>query len=316
MIEYQITSWLKSTFSYRGTVLPRILLRVLSLPLITAALIVWAGPWVRQLNLNALGHTLIGTALGFVLVFRNNASYDRYWEGRKHWGGIVNASRNLARSARSYGGDLSALAPVICAFCHALKRQLRRESVREDLTEHLGDARAARALKHPNPALVVNLMMSEWLHAAESAGKVSHQQALRMETLITELMDHQGACERILNTPVPFAHAVHVRQLLFVYLITLPLVLIPVMGWTSLFVISVLGLGMLGIEEAGVEIEDPFGNDPNDLPLSRICDVICRDVRALVTFEREGADLPTAPLSDSNESTQAHPQSHTLAPLQ
>jgi putative membrane protein len=316
LIEYQITSWLKSTFSYRGTVLPRILLRVLCLLLLTAALIVWAGPWVRQLHLNALGHTLIGTALGFVLVFRNNASYDRYWEGRKHWGGIVNASRNLARSARSYSGDLSALAPLICAFAHSLKRQLRREGPRDDLTEHLGEARAARALKHPNPALVVNLMMSEWLHAAESAGKVSHTQALRMEALIAELMDHQGACERILNTPVPFAHAVHVRQLLLIYLISLPLVLIPLMGWTSLFVISVLGLGMLGIEEAGIEIEDPFGHDPNDLPLNRICDVICRDVRALVTFEREGAPPPTAALSASDESTEAHPPRHTLTPLQ
>ncbi len=316
MIEYQITSWLRSTASYRGTVLPRILLRVAALPLLTTALILFADHWVNELKLNPLGHTLIGTVLGFVLVFRNNASYDRYWEGRKHWGGIVNASRNLARAARSYGGDLGALAPSICAFCHALKRQLRREDPRDDITAQLGEARAARALKHPNPALVVNLMMSEWLHAAEHNGKVSHEQALRMETLIAELMDHQGACERILNTPVPFAHAIHVRQLLFLYLVTLPFVLIPLMGWTSLFVISVIGLGMLGIEEAGVEIENPFGHDPNDLPLNRICDVICRDVTALVSFEREGAELPSAPLSGADESDEAHPETHSLAPLQ
>jgi len=329
MIEYHITNWLRSALSYRGTVLPRVLLRVAMLPLITALLITFAGGWVQQLNLNALGHTLIGGALGFVLVFRNNASYDRYWEGRKHWGGIVNATRNLARAARSYGGDLGALAPALCAFPHALKRQLRREDPRGDLVAHLGAAGTARALHHPNPALVVNLMMSEWLHAATRAGAVSPEQGLRIEALIAELMDHQGACERILNTPVPFAHAIHVRQLLLLYLVTLPLVLIPVLGWTSLFVISVLGLGMLGIEEAGIEIEDPFGHDPNDLPLNRICDVICRDVRALVTLQdaSPGADSGAsasgragagegAPLSPCDESVAPHPRTHTLAPLQ
>jgi putative membrane protein len=94
-------------------------------------------------------------------------------------------------------------------------------------------------------------------------------------------LDHQGACERILRTPIPFAYAVHIKQLLMVYLATLPLALVPLMNWGAVPAVIVIAFGLLGIEEAGVEIEDPFGDDPNDLPLENLCAVIARDTAAL-----------------------------------
>ena len=281
MIDYQISHWIKTTFSFHGTALPRILDKVIALILITIGLLLWGREWLDHIALPPLGHTMIGTAMGLVLVFRNNASYDRYWEGRKQWGGIVNSSRNLARAAISYTDDIESLTPLLCAFPHALKHQLRKEPINEGVSVYASSDRLARWNTHPNPSLMINLEMSDWIARMLKEGQLSEEKAQRLEAQVAKLMDHQGACERILNTPVPFAHAIHVRQLLFFYLISLPLVVIPAMGWASIFTIAIVGLGLLGIEEAGVEIEDPFGHDPNDLPLTRISEVICRDVQAL-----------------------------------
>lgn len=307
MIEYQLTGWVKTAFSYTGTVLPRVIYRLWVLPTLTCLILLARDGHLgldpnllEQAWLPPLGHSLIGTALGLVLVFRNNASYDRYWEGRKQWGGIVNASRNLARAARSYTGESRSIAPLICAFCVSLKHQLRGEDPLESISGYVGEEQAARFIRHPNPSLAINLSMSEWIASASKSKRFSHEQAQRMEEQVSKLMDCQGACERIHKTPVPFAHAIHVRQLLFTYLITLPVVLIPEHGWASPITITIIGLGLLGIEEAGIEIEDPFGHDHNDLPLSRICDVIARDVLALDDFDQQ-TQRPIVPLSDPNE---------------
>lgn len=309
MIEYQLTGWVKTAFSYTGTVLPRVIYRLWVLPCMTLIiLLIHKGytqidPRVLEpIWLEPLGHSLIGTALGLVLVFRNNASYDRYWEGRKQWGGIVNASRNLARAARSYAGESKSISPLICAFCISLKHQLRHEDPSASIQVHLGEEHTLKVMKHPNPALAINLAMSEWIATTSKGKRLSQEQAQRMEEQVSKLMDCQGACERILNTPVPFAHAIHVRQLLLVYLLSLPMVVIPIHGWASFITVTVIGLGLLGIEEAGIEIEDPFGHDHNDLPLSRICDVILRDISVMDDFDQRKTN-PQDPiiLSDANE---------------
>lgn len=321
MIEYQITHWVKSTFSYTGTVLPRVIYRVMSLPLYTIIVLcmsegVFNDEWVHW-NWNTIwippiAHTLVGTAMGLVLVFRNNASYDRWWEGRKQWGGIVNASRNLARQARSYGGDLKSLAPLICAFPYTLKHQLRHEPSHDAVIRFIGEENNQIIQRHKNPALAINFAMSNWVNRMTRSGQINESQAHRMEEQIGKLMDCQGACERILNTPVPFAHAIHVRQLLLIYLLTLPLVLIPLLGWVSVPAIFFIALGLLGIEEAGVEIEDPFGHDPNDLPLTKICNVIERDIRSMTNFEQVVNMQEEVKIGESDESNVVESQHFSL----
>ena len=94
---------------------------------------------------------------------------------------------------------------------------------------------------------------------------------MSLEAQVAALLDNQGGCERILRTPIPFAYAVHIKQLLLIYLLSLPLALVGEMGWVAIPTSAVIAFGLLGIEEAGVEIEDPFGDDPNDLPVEAIC---------------------------------------------
>ena len=201
MREYQITQWVRTTFSYNSTVIPMVIWRVLIFPVFTALILamhdgllgssIASLPW-KSLWIPSLGHTLIGTALSLVLVFRNNASYDRFWEGRKQWGGIVNASRNLARQARSYGGDLRSLAPLIYAFPVALKHQLRSESSEQSLSRLLNHEENRLAQLHTNPALAINFAMSNWIHLMSSQGRINELEAHRMEEQVGKLMDCQG----------------------------------------------------------------------------------------------------------------------------
>jgi putative membrane protein len=120
-------------------------------------------------------------------------------------------------------------------------------------------------------------------------GKLDPQMASRMEQYVCLLLDNLGGCEKIHRTPLPFVYAALIKQVLFIYLATLPFVLVATMNFMAPLVVMGVSLGMLGIEEAGVEIEDPFALDDNHLPLDQICSMIGRDVQDLTAGEEKSA---------------------------
>jgi ion channel-forming bestrophin family protein len=137
-----------------------------------------------------------------------------------------------------------------------------------------------RLEKASNPASVLAGAMSEWVAARQREGRLDAVMALRLEELVGELVDNQGGCEKILRTPLPFVYAALIKQALFLYLGTLPFVLVR-MDFVAPLVVAGVSLVMMGIEEAGVEIESPFGVDLNHLPLESICEAIARDAHDL-----------------------------------
>jgi ion channel-forming bestrophin family protein len=285
VISYDPKNWLKVTFSYGGTPIPRVLWRVMFLAVLTAALLLLRELWPQVEPVfkpfKPLGHTLIGVALGLLIVFRNNSSYDRYWEGRKLWGGIVNAARNLVRGAAAYVGEVNELPNLVAAYALALKQHLRSNKDLSEVQPLVSAAVYEQVAAAANPPSLLAFQLSAWIQARASAGKMDSITAQTLEGYVRTFLDCQGGCERILRTPIPFAYAAHIKQLLTLYLITLPFILIGEMSWFAIPTVAAIAFGLLGIEEAGVEIEDPFGDDPNDLPVEAMCATIARDTTAL-----------------------------------
>lgn len=298
MVEYDETKWRATTLVWRGTVLSRLRGRIGAYAAWAAVLAAFESVLpVGMPEFGALAHSLVGVAMGMLLVFRTNTSYDRYWEGRKRWEGVLSAGRNLVRAAVGNLGTAGPLPQLTHAFGLALMHRLRETDPSTDLRAILGDAPTKAVVASGNPPLYVATVMTRWVVAEVDAGRLRMPQARDLDIAIAHLIDHQSACERILHTPVPFAYVVQIRQLLAFYLATLPVVLVPVMGWMVVPVTAMVAFAMLGIEEAGIEIEDPFGTDPNDLPIEAFVDELRADTAALAAMDVAQLDA-TAALQD------------------
>jgi len=278
MIDYDHKRWAATTLVWRGTVLSRLRNRIIFYSGWAAVVsIVFVGKTMPMPDFGALAHSLVGVAMGMLLVFRTNASYDRFWEGRKRWGGIIAGARNLLRVSRSHIGEVGPLPALVHAHALAVMHYLRGTSDTESVAEVIGPELTKAAYARANPPVFLTTVMSRWVASKVASGQLNPPLAREVEGALTKMVEHQEACERILRTPVPFAYVVQIRQLLVFYLATLPVVLVPVMDWLVIPVTAMVAFAMLGIEEAGIEIEDPFGSDPNDLPLEEFCEIVRAD---------------------------------------
>jgi len=282
----QSRSWRKHLFSVRGSVVKEILPRV-AITATAAIIVVVLHHYFRSMQIPDKPHALVGAALSLLLVFRTNASYDRFWEGRKLWGGIVNTSRNLGRGSILYLKADSALVRQLVmwgtTFPYALTRLLRREAPSlGPATDELPALDVAEVCAAQHPPLAVTVRMSRLIAEAEEKGLIDRFTRLHLESLVQLLVDNMGACERILNTPLPLAYAVHLRRALIIFCLSLPFALIEGFGVWTIPVSMLVSYIFFGIEEIGVEIEDPFGTDPNDLPLEQFCANIERNLRGLL----------------------------------
>jgi len=284
MIHYDPHRWLDHLFDIRGALVREIGARV-GICVLWAILVVACHYYVTPLGISVVLHSLVGVALGLLLVFRTNASYDRYWEGRRLWGGIVNETRNLIRGASVHLADdrrlLLTLTRWTAVFPWAVMSTLRGESNLGPAIQELGPDDSEAALEAQHPALLVAQRLSGCLVEARRRGLITDIIQQSLDANIQLLVDYLGGCERIRKTPLPFAYVVHLRRALIIYCFTLPFALVETFGWFTVLDVLFVAYIFFGIEEIGVEIEGPFGNDANDLPLQEICETIHHNVYAL-----------------------------------
>jgi putative membrane protein len=284
MIHYDPHRWLDHLFDIRGTLVGEIGLRV-TVCVVWSALVVVVHYKVHPLATPVVLHSLVGVALGLLLVFRTNASYERYWEGRRLWGGIVNQSRNLIRGASVYTssdpGLLQSLTRWTVIFPWAVMSALRGESNLGPAAAELAPRQLQVLQNSQHPPLLVAQRMTACLHEARQRGLITDVIQAALDANIQLLVDYFGGCERIRKTPLPFAYVVHLRRALIIYCFTLPFALVESFGWFTILDVLFVAYTFFGIEEIGVEIEGPFGNDANDLPMHDICETIHRNLYAL-----------------------------------
>ncbi|WP_426752168.1 bestrophin family protein [Myxococcus sp. Y35] len=297
MIDYDPHRWWSYFHYLRGSMVREIVARVL-------VCVLWAaGVTAVHLHFKALDipttvHTLAGISLSLLLVFRTNASYDRFWEGRKLWGGIVNETRNLARASgvflRQDAALYSTLLRWISAFPYAATASLRGERDLGPVAPELAADEANAVLSSQHVPLAVAQKMSAALDEGRRRGYYPEYVQMQLDQNVQLLIDYIGGCERIHKTPIPFAYMMHLRRALIFYCYTLPFALVDSFGWLTVVATFIVAYVFFGIEEIGVEIEDPFGHDDNDLPLERICETIRANLKALMPGSAEAVHAPVA----------------------
>lgn len=274
MVEYNPKRWSPQLLAVRGSIAPKIILRV-ALVVLWSAGVVLIHKHVRHIEIPPTVHTLVGLALGLLLVFRTNSSYERFWEGRKSWGRIINSSRNIARTASSLLKTQRATLELIllwtAAFPYASMNSLRRTRGLGPIESRLPPAAVAEVLAAAHVPLAVAQQISLALARHRSDGTFAERCIIYLDDMVRRLVDEIGECERIQNTPLPFAYVVHLRRALVLYLTTLPFVLVDPFGWLTTLCMLLISYVLLGIDEIGVEIENPFGTDSNDLPIESFC---------------------------------------------
>jgi putative membrane protein len=284
-------SWLNTVFSFRrGTLLEEIWLRTLIIVAISGvATYLHESHNIETFGLTTTPFTIVGFAVSIFMGFRNSSAYDRFWEGRKLWGALVNISRTLGRQILtvpvSTTKDDEALkqqqalfSNLLAAYPHMLRAHLRSESTPDDIRRLCGEGIAARVGRSDNRPLVLLMELSSVLQAMRASGWFDSMTYLEVERGITEITNIQGACERIRSTPIPLSHTALTHRTIAAYLVLLPFGLVDTIELMTPLVTLLIAFAFFGLDSLGEEMEDPFGTDCNDLPLHFIACLIERNL--------------------------------------
>lgn len=230
--------------------------------------------------------------LGLLLVFRTNTAYERFWQGRQLWGTIVHTVRNFSRQIwvsveENEPADREAKEEnirLLVAFAIAGKLHLRGENVNRELEGYMPKEWYEKLKNMNHPPINIAFLISDYLQHQYERGCINPYQLNAMFQLLDRMVEALTGCEGILKTPIPLAYSIHLRQLLLIYCLSLPFQIVNEFHfWTSV-VVALVSFTVFGIEEIALEIENPFGYDPNDLPLDGICTTMHRNIEDLITL--------------------------------
>ncbi|MEM8543763.1 MAG: bestrophin family ion channel [Cyanobacteria bacterium P01_H01_bin.119] len=291
MARHKRSQWFRVLFRVRESVLQAIALRVL-VSTAFAGLITALHQLGVSVSLPILSSLVPSVVLGLLLVFRTNTAYQRFWEGRILWGTLVNTVRNLARqiwvtitekSVADQRTKINTL-KLLVAFAIATKLHLRSEPLNAEVAELISPAQWQKLQSMNHPPLEIAFWIADYLQDQHEEGNLNAYQLAAMMALLDAMVDVLGGCERILKTPIPLAYSIHLKQLLLIYCLALPFQMVSDLGWSTPLVAGLVSFTVFGIEEIGIEIENPFGADPNDLPLDDICRTMYRNIQDLITL--------------------------------
>lgn len=281
MIIKKKNNWFKMLFEWRGSVLPQLLPRLLLLLLFSFS-VVYFKPYLiaYNLHLNPAIFTLFGIALAIFLGFRNSVSYDRFWEGRKLWGALLNDTRSLARQSitlindPSYSAKREYFNNLLIAFVYSLKHQLRATDPTQDLNRLLPKEFAAQLKEVRYKPIIILRELGIWVKNAKAENKLDSVTQLAFEENLNKLSDIVGGCERIASTPIPYTYSVLLHRTVYIYCFLLSFGFVETMGWITPFIIVFIAYTFVALEAIADELEDPFGLQPNDLALDTMAQMI------------------------------------------
>jgi putative membrane protein len=292
MINYNSKAWLVNIFVFRrADTLRQLAPKIIMACLYTAIIVYIETTWLKLPDSSPARHfgvlqTLLSFVISMLLVFRTNTAYDRWWEGRKQWGTLVNSSRNLAIKLNAMlphndTKNRSFFIKIIPLFATVLQQHLQAETTRLELdTEPHPEIPDFDRTKHiPNQAASVMTMKLNLLY---KEGIITGDQLIIVNNEMQAFLDVCGACERIKNSPIPYSYSVFIKKFIFLYTITLPVGLAFTLHYLLIPVVGVVFYVLASLEMIAEEIEDPFGNDENDLPMKKMAANIRKNVEDIL----------------------------------
>jgi len=273
-------------FSLKGSIAKRIALRSLLVTLLASVIVL-----VETLHpayfskVNATPFTLLGLSLSIFMSFRNNACYDRWWEGRKQLGQMIIDVRSLIRETQVLRdpAERAGLLRSVCGFAHGLVARLRHEDEAQAIKPW-----SQFQANHPNlPDNLLQQVGARFSALAEQ-GVISEWRYTQLEARLVSLSQVQASCERIKSTPLPFPYTLLLHRTIYLFCILLPFAMAEPLGWLTPLFTAIVSYTFFGLDEIGDDLEDPFGFDENDLP----CNALLRTLEREVLAALGETDLP------------------------
>ncbi|MEL7144781.1 MAG: bestrophin family ion channel [Bacteroidota bacterium] len=231
-------------------------------------------------------HSILGIVLGLFLVLRTNTAYDRWWEGRKQWGQLVNDTRNLSMKINAFvpreeQEHREFFRKMIGNVVVAMKEHLRDSILigEMDLSDQEIKNIVVKSKHRPN---IISKLMYERISVMRKEEIITADQLFLIDKELKSFSNIIGACERIKSTPIPFSYSMFIKKFLLIYAITLPIGFITAIGYWTIPLVLLAFYFLISIELISEEIEDPFGNDLNDLPLNELTVKIRRNINEIM----------------------------------
>lgn len=284
MIQYNPKSWFSLIFDVYSRYVIRLLFPLILFAAVLTAFLCFMFIDVLDIVITDTKafHSILGVILGLFLVLRTNTAYDRWWEGRKLWGKLVNDSRQLSIKLSSFlpadaEEDRRFFRKMIPNITFVMKEHLRDSILIGELDFPDEETKEKVIQSKHRPNMIDKLLMDRVTKIYQE-GRISGDQLLILDKELKGFTDIIGACERIKSTPIPYSYSMFIKKFLFIYCITLPMTFIGEFGYWSIVLVSIAFYFLMSVELISEEIEDPFGKDINDLPLDEICVKIKKNI--------------------------------------
>jgi putative membrane protein len=292
----------KLFFILRGSIIKRVLPQIILTAVLSSLVVLCHTLWPGVLPVfNGAPFALLGIALSIFLGFRNNACYDRWWEARRQWGVIVFSARHFARQTlilETMSGEAGSEArkrvlTLVIAFVQSLVPHLRTGISRQKVERLLSDDINARYSVSRNPPEALSLEIARELATLRANGMLTDINYQMLDRTLSDLTLAQASCERIRWTPVPFGYTLLLHRTAHLFCLMLPFGFDDVLGWFMPFGTALVAYTFFGLDALGDELEEPFGKQPNALPIEAIADTIEINLREAMGDK----DLPPLPVA-------------------
>lgn len=287
MTSYNPKDWLNFIFNiskadtFRKLIPMMIIIGIYSGIIAYLEIVYWHLPQDSYVKNISVMHGMLGFVISLLLAYRTNTAYDRWWEGRKLWGGLVNSSRNLAiklASILTSESDLAFFRKMIPGYASILHKHLNDSDTAKQLFDDV-DLEIDHHKHRPNQ---VAKMLFQKVNDLYLSKKITGDQLIILNNELQSFTDICGACERIKNTPIPYSYSAFIKKFIFIYVLTLPFAYVFILGYFVIPVVVFIFYVLASLELIAEEIEDPFGVDANDLPTKKIAENIKRHVEELI----------------------------------